>query len=245
MRMPGAEIIDWLSPLGRSLRLIVGTFSWQSFKNLSWADIRYHCRWIGLESFYLVALSAVVVAIALLIQCVIELQKYRVHDLSGAIIAIGLLREIGPLTVGLAWAARVSARISEEALIAKDNNNEREFTQNFILPRYVAALLMATPLAAYGLIIGFITAALAAPLLSVSTTEAFLDSAQRAVENKDLIVYFLKVGIVLPFVSVFAGCNSGIVRGKSPGAISADAVTATFACSFMANLMVTILMYYR
>lgn len=159
MRLPGAEIIDWLSPVGESVKLIIGAFSWQSFKNLSWREIRNHCRWMGLESFFLVALAAVGVAIALLIQCVIELHKYRLHDLAGAVISIGLLREIGPLTVGLAWCGRIGARISDEAHAYIANNSEQDFAHKFILPRYIAALMMAIPLAAYGLVIGFLTAA--------------------------------------------------------------------------------------
>ena len=200
---------------------------------------------MGLDSFYLVALAAVVVAIALLIQCVIELQKYRVHDLAGAIISIGLLREIGPLTVGLAWCARVSARISEEAYAFTANNTELGFAQHFILPRYIAALAMSLPLASYGLVIGFITAALMAPLLSVSTTNDFLESARKALENKDIIVYFLKLTLVFPLVAVFTGSVSGIAKRDDPTKIAADAVTVTFASAFIANLMVTIFMYYR
>ena len=172
---PGAEIIEWLAPVGLSTRLIAGAFSWQSFKNLSWREIRGHCRWIGLESFGLVAVSAVVVAIALLIQCVIELEKFRMHDLAGALISMGLLREIGPLTVGLAWCGRIAHLVSEEARAYITHNSELEFAQRFILPRYIAALMMAVPLASYGLVIGFLTGAFFAPVLSVSTTGAFLE----------------------------------------------------------------------
>lgn len=243
MRLPGADIIDCLAPLGTAVKLISGAFSWQSIKHLSWQDIRGHCRWMGLDSFNLVALSAVVVAIALLIQCIVELQKYRVHDLAGAVISIGLLREIGPLTIGLAWCARIAARISEEAFAAIANSTEREFAHTFILPRHIAALLMAVPLASYGLVIGFLTAAFVAPILSVSTTNDFLESAQRAIVNKDLIAYFLKLILVFPFVAVFAGSVSGLARTKSQAKIAGDAVTITFASGFMANLMVTIIMY--
>lgn len=240
-----SDIIYWLSPVGQAVKLIIGAFSWQSIKNLSWHDIRSHCRWMGLESFFLVALSAVVVAIALVIQCVIELQKYRFHDLAGGIISIGLLREIGPLTVGLAWFSRIAARVNEEAHAYIADSGEREFARNFILSRYIAALLMSVPLATYGLVIGFFTGAFIAPLLSVSSTYTFMESAQRVIEDKDLLVYFVKLVVFFPFVTIFAACACAVLKRKSVRPEAVDAVTATFISTFVANLMVTTFMYCR
>jgi phospholipid/cholesterol/gamma-HCH transport system permease protein len=181
----------------------------------------------------------------LVIQLVIELPKYHIHDLAGGIIAIGLLREIGPLTVGLAWAGRIAARISEDAHTFIAHSSEIDFAQRFILPRYIAATLMAIPLSAYGLVIGFVTAAFVAPLLSVSSTNIFLDSAQQAVNSRDIFTYFLKLVFANPFVAVMAGSACGILKGRPARLVSIDAVTATVMSVFVANLMVTMIMYYQ
>jgi len=245
MRLPGTEILEWLAPLGQSVRLLPVIFSAQSFRKVSWAAIRQHSTWMGLEGFYFIVLSAVVVAFALVIQVLIELQQFRVHDLAGGIISVGLLREIGPLTVGLAWNVRLAARISEEALSISKGLNEFEFAQTFILPRYLAALLSAIPLVSYGLIFGFLTAAFLAPVLSVSTTNDFLDSAQRAVENKDIIAYYSKLVFLFPLISVISGSISAITGQKSAARVAGDAVTMTFSSCFVANLMVTTVLFFR
>ncbi len=104
---------------------------------------------------------------------------------------------------------------------------------------------MALPLAAYGLVIGFVTAAVVAPLLSVSSTNSFLESAQRAIENKDIAVFFLKLVLFFPFVAVFASCACSVLRAKPVTRVAVDAVTATFIGCFAANLMVTTVMYYH
>ena len=244
-RLPGTELLDWLTPFGLSVRLLFSALSWPSIRNLSWREIRVHCRWMGLGSFYLVVLSAVVVAIALLLQLVIELQKYRIHDFAGGIISIGLLREIGPLTVGLAWCARIAARVSEDAHSFITHSSELELAQKFILPRCVAALLMALPLSTYGLVVGFLTAAFFAPILSVSSTNTFLESAQQVIENKDLIAYFAKLMFVFPFIAVLAGSACGMLKGRSCAPVAMDAVTATFISTFIANLMVTVAIFYH
>ncbi len=170
--IPGSDIARWLAPFGLSVRLFFSCLSWSAIRQVRRDEFQTFCNWLGKRSFHFVALSAVFVSIALTIQSVVELQKYRAEDISGAVIAIGLLREFGPLTVSLAWCARVAALVSDEARLY-GYDNVGDFARDFVCPRYLAALSMSIPLGAYGLVFGFVTAALVAPLLGVSSTNDF------------------------------------------------------------------------
>lgn len=200
---------------------------------------------MGARSFHLVAFAACFVAIALTLECVIELQKYRAQDISGLVISIGLLRELGPLTVSLAWCARVAALVSNEARNYPIDGSLSEFAQGFVFPRYMAALLMSVPLGGYGLVIGFVTAALVAPLLGVSSSNDFVESARQGLVDKDIAVYFIKLILVNPTIAVFAGCSAGwYARGNIDVPVGANAVTATFLFGYAANLAVTMVAYF-
>lgn len=247
MRKHGAtsSIVHWVEPLGSSVRLFSGAFTFEAFKNLSWREFTSYCRWMGQKGFHLVAVSAVFISIALTIQTVVELQKYNAEDLSGAVISIGLLRELGPLTVSLAWCARVAALLSEEARNYRYKNSARNFAADFVLPRYLAALTMSVPLGGYGLAIGFITGALFAPLIGVNSTNDFLESARTGIQDKDLVVYFIKLIFVNPTIGVFAGCAAGFAAEDPDAPVAANAVTATFLAGYIANLAVTTVAYLR
>jgi ABC-type transporter Mla maintaining outer membrane lipid asymmetry permease subunit MlaE len=238
-QMPGADILAWFSPVGCSFRLFCAALSPAAFRSISWRELRTQLIWMGEKSFHLIALAAVFIGIALTIQCVNELQNYQAEDLSGAVISIGLLRKLGPLTVSLAWCARVAARVSEEALNFGEST-DNEFATRFVLPRYLAALMIAVPLGGYGLVIGFLTAALAAPLLGVGSTADFLQSAKDGIHTKDLVVYFLKLIFVNPTIAIFAACAAARASKVTSVAVAANAVTATFICGYIANLAVTI-----
>jgi phospholipid/cholesterol/gamma-HCH transport system permease protein len=247
--LPGSDIPLWLAPLGLSVKLFFSAIGVDGLLRIRAAEFREYCHWMGARSFHLIALAAVFVAIALEIQVVIEMQRYRAQDLCGAVIATGLLRELGPLTVSLAWCTRVSALLSSEAKNYTVGNDVRVFAKVFVFPRYLAALAMAAPLGAYGLVLGFITGAFVAPLLGVSSTNAFLESARSGIHYKDLVVYFLKLILVNPTIGVFAGCAAGWHgRGSENGPavpVEANAVTATFIVGYMANLLVTYFAYVR
>lgn len=243
-RIPGSDIIDWLSPVGTSMRLIAYSFNFQSLRSLTFRNLRPHCLWMGLQSFHFVSLSAAMVSICLTIQCVIELQRYQAQDLAGAVISIGLLREIGPLTISMAWCAMVAARVSEDAKQHYASYySDSAFASDFVLPRYVAAIAMSIPLSAYGLLFGFLTGALFAPLIGVNSTTDFLNSAREAIKDRDLFVYFIKLALVNPSVAVFAGSVAGMRAKDASQPVAADAVFATFLTCFGLNLAVTTAAY--
>jgi ABC-type transporter Mla maintaining outer membrane lipid asymmetry permease subunit MlaE len=55
----------------------------------------------GEGSIPLVILSAAFISMALTSQAVLELQRFGAEDLARPLIAVGLLRELGPLTVSI------------------------------------------------------------------------------------------------------------------------------------------------
>lgn len=242
-KTPLVEIVPWFAPLGLSARLFVQSLTPAAFTTLSWAEMRLYCRWMGLRSFHLVALAACAIGVALTIQCVIELSKYRAQDLSGAVISIGLLREVGPLTVSIAWCVRVASLLAEEARQVSPSMSELNFARRFVLPRYLCALAMSIPLGGYGLLVGFVTGALAAPLLGVNSTMDFLESARQGIQDRDLVTYFVKLIVVNPTVGVFAGCAAGFVGRGTNMPVASQAVTATFIGCYIANLIFTMFIF--
>jgi phospholipid/cholesterol/gamma-HCH transport system permease protein len=214
---------------------------------------------MGPQSFHLVALAAVFVAIALTMQCTLELERYQAQDLAGAVISLGLLREMGPLTVSLAWCARVAALVADQAQLFTLQNpgtSDRQFAASFVAPRYLVALLMSIPLGGYGLVVGFITGALVTPLFTLSTTQQFLQSSRETIQTKDLAVYFIKLILVNPTIAIFAGCAAGRLgssintsdNAENPNracSVAARAVTAMFVCGFAANMIVSLIAYLK
>lgn len=245
-RFPGTDIIEWMSPVGASVRMAFNLLSLDALRSLNKEDMRHHCLWMGLQSFHFVSLSAALVAIALTIETVIELQKFQAQDLSGAAISIGLLREIGPLTISAGWCAMVAARLAEEAKVHYPQyHDDKSFSRSFILPRLLCAWAMSVPLGAYGLVFGFVTGALFSPLIGVTSSWDFLESARLLIKDKDIAVYFIKLVAINPTIGVFAGTICGMAAKGRPEPVAANAVTSTLLCCFAMNLFVTVAAYLQ
>jgi phospholipid/cholesterol/gamma-HCH transport system permease protein len=237
------DLFSWMGVVGRSLRLFAEAMRPSSFSAFDLTFFLSKCSWMGVQSLPLVTISAVFVSLTLTLQSVVEMRALRTQDLSGAVIAIGLLRELGPLTVSLFWSARVSAHLCEEGRQFGLDRSDSEYAARFVLPSYIAGLLMAVPLSAYGLVVGFGTAALFAPTLGVSSSNDFLETARLYIKNKDVFAYFWKLIFVNPSIAVLVGCAFARDSSQQQRYAAAHAVTATFICGVIANWIVTYILF--
>ena len=94
---------------------------------------------------------------------------------------------------------------------------------------------MAIPLSAYGLVVGFATAALFAPTFGVSSTNDFLETAKLYIQDKDVMTYFVKLILINPTLAVLVGSAYGRDDGESQRFAAANAVTSLFIAGFICN----------
>ena len=223
---------------GRLIRLMVRSLSVPSVRALDREKFRFYFWMLGMRSFPLIAISSILVSLALTTQTVLEALAFNFQDLSGPALAIGLLRELAGLTVGLAWAARGSAFLTDHAFRYHMRADDA-VSHQFITPAYLAAIASAIPLSGYGLVIGFGTAALFAPFLGVSSTSDFLESARQQIVDKDITVYFLKLVIVNPTVMMMATLLVLLNARDRQRTAFAWVISYTCIGQFLANLAVT------
>jgi phospholipid/cholesterol/gamma-HCH transport system permease protein len=232
-------VLRWMQPLGRSTRLLFTAFHPRGLSRFDWRLFASKCVWLGPQSLPLVTISAIFISLTLTLQAVLEMRQLRTQDLSGAVIAIGLLRELGPITVSMAWAARVTAHLCAEGRDFGIDRSDSDYATYFVLPNLLAGLLMSIPLAAYGLVVGFTTAAIFAPTLGVSSTNDFLETSRLYIQNKDVMTYFVKLILINPTIAVLVGSAYGRDEGQSPRFAAANAVTTLFIAGFICNWLFT------
>ena len=232
-------VLRWLEPLGRSVRLLFAAFHPTGFAKFDWQLFASKCVWMGPQSLPLITIAAIFISLTLTLQTVLEMRQLRTQDLSGAVIAIGLLRELGPLTVSMAWAARVTAHLCAEGRYFGYERSDSDYATQFVLPNFLAGLCMSVPLSIYGLVVGFLTAAVFAPTLGVSSTNDFLETARLYIQDKDVTTYFVKLILINPTIAVLVGSAYGRDTGESQRFASANAVTVLFIAGFIVNWFIT------
>jgi ABC-type transporter Mla maintaining outer membrane lipid asymmetry permease subunit MlaE len=234
--------IGAIALLGQTCRVAWLALKEGRLNDLDWVQIKDLCHWMGFESLPLVSLSAIFIGLALTVQTVLELQVYGAQDLAGKVITPLLLRELGSLTVSLAWSARVAAYVATEAEFFSKPIDETAFAK-FTWLRLLVGIAMAVPLSTYGLVVGFLSAAIFAPTLGTSSFADFLESARVTIKERDLWVYFTKLVLINPTIAVLAGAVFGRIASGQSRTAAANAVTATFLVGYAVNLGFTCAVY--
>ncbi|MBT2131163.1 MlaE family ABC transporter permease [Aliiroseovarius lamellibrachiae] len=207
---------------------------------------------IGYFSLPVVGLTAIFTGGALALQIYSGGQRFSAEAVVPQIVAIGMVRELGPVLVGLMIAARVTSSIAAEiatmkvteqidALVTLSTHPMKYLTA----PRVLAAILVVPALVGLGDIIGIMGGYIVgtkqlgfAPGAYISNTWSFLETA-------DILSSLVK-GAVFGVIAAVMGCYHGMHSGRGAQGVGRATKTSVEAAAIMilaANFLLTSLFF--
>ena len=93
----GRWTLEQLAGMGRMVRFLFSAFAWTFRPPPRFRLIVYHIKSIGVESLSVVLLSGVFTGMVMGLQGYYSLRKFNAESFLGSAVALGLLRELGPV----------------------------------------------------------------------------------------------------------------------------------------------------
>ena len=207
---------------------------------------------IGWLSLPVVGLTALFTGGALVMQIYAGGARFNAEAVVPQIVAIGMVRELGPVLVGLMVAARVTAAIAAEiatmkvteqidALITLSTDPMRYLT----VPRVLAALLVVPLLVAVGDIIGIMGGYFVATGSLGFSPGAYLRNTVNFLEPLDIASSLIK-GTAFGLIAALMGCYFGLHAGRGArgvGRATKSAVEAAAILILAANFILTAVIF--
>lgn len=207
---------------------------------------------IGYFSLPVVGLTTIFTGGALALQIYAGGARFSAEAVVPQIVAIGMVRELGPVLVGLMIAARVTSSIAAEiatmkvteqidALVTLSTNPMKYLT----LPRVLAATLVMPILVAVGNIIGIMGGYLVGVNRLGFNAGTYLRNTIDFLEPSDIMTSLAK-GAVFGFLAALMGCYFGIRSGRGAqgvGRATKSAVVAASVLILAANFLLTELFF--
>lgn len=207
---------------------------------------------IGYFSLPVVGLTTIFTGGALALQIYAGGARFSAEAVVPQIVAIGMVRELGPVLVGLMIAARVTSSIAAEiatmkvteqidALVTLSTNPMKFLT----LPRVLAASLVMPVLVAVGDIIGIMGGYLVGTGRLGFNTGTYLRNTIDFLEPHDIMTSLAK-GAVFGFIAALMGCYYGMQSGRGAQGVGRATKTAVVAASVLilaANFILTELFF--
>ena len=179
-------------------------------------------------------------------------QRFSAEAVVPQIVAIGMVRELGPVLVGLMIAARVTSSIAAEiatmkvteqidALVTLSTNPMKYLT----VPRVIAGFLTVPLLVGIGDVIGIMGGFLVSTEQLGFNRASYIKNTIDFLETADVVSSLIK-GAVFGFIATLIGCYYGMNSGRGAqgvGGATKNAVAAASILILAANFILTSVMF--
>ncbi|MBO9464950.1 ABC transporter permease [Tropicibacter sp. R15_0] len=203
---------------------------------------------IGWLSLPVVGLTAIFTGAALALQIYSGGARFNAEAVVPQIVAIGMVRELGPVLVGLMIAARVTSSIAAEiatmkvteqidALVTLSTNPMKYL----VAPRVLAALVTVPALVAVGDVIGIFGGYAVATGSLGFNAAAYLKNTVDFLEGLDVLSSLVK-GCAFGGIAALMGCYYGMHSGRGAqgvGRATKGSVEAAAVLILAANFLLT------
>jgi phospholipid/cholesterol/gamma-HCH transport system permease protein len=231
-----------------SLRAVANLFT----RPIYWREIILQMDRVGIGSLTIVILTGFFTGAVLAIQSEGVLRTYGAVSMTGQLVSLTLIRELGPVLSALMLAGRMGSGIASELgsmVVSEQINAMRALgtdpTRRLVTPRMIAMVLMLPLLTiicdAVGMIGGWV---IAVYKLLISSNQYWTD-ATNAMQLSDLVGTLVKP-IVFGFTIAMVGCYVGLrTRGGTEGvgksttlAVVSSSILVIAADFFLNNLLI-------
>lgn len=207
---------------------------------------------VGWMSLPVVGLTAIFTGGALALQIYSGGARFNAEAVVPQIVAIGMVRELGPVLVGLMIAARVTSSIAAEiatmkvteqidALVTLSTNPMKYLT----VPRVLAGTLVVPLLTGVGDVIGIFGGYLVATERLGFNAATYITNTVNFLETPDVVSSLIK-GAVFGFIATLMGCFHGMRSGRGAQGVGTATKTAVAAAAILilaANFLLTAVLF--
>jgi phospholipid/cholesterol/gamma-HCH transport system permease protein len=208
---------------------------------------------VGVGSLPIILLSGFFIGAVMVLQTGSQFVRFGQTSLTGNVVSIALVRELGPAITGLLTAGRCASGMASELgsmLVTEQVDAMRAMgtdpSRKLVTPRVVAGVLMMPLLTAMMVFVGLLGGCVASVFTLRLTAVEFWRRAIDALEFPDLMQGFSKA-VVFGFILATVGCYKGLrVRGGTQGVgrATTQSVVISSVLIIVADLFLTKLSLY-
>ncbi len=215
------------------LIFLVATFAWLFRPPFRPFQILKQLHFIGFKSTFVVVLTAAFTGMVLGLQGYYTLRKFGSEAVLGSVVALSLIRELGPVLASLMVTARAGSAMTAEIGIMRITEQIDALDtmavnslQYLISPKLVAGLIGVPLLVAIADVVGIYGGYLIGVNLLGGNSGSYWSSIESAVEWKDVyggILKSISFGLIVSWVCCYKGYNTRL-SAEGLGAATTEAV---------------------
>ncbi|MFN4263952.1 MAG: ABC transporter permease [Thioalkalivibrionaceae bacterium] len=236
----GAETAGFIDFLGATVAALATVLRHPA--RLRWRDFMTTAEQAGFRALPIVSLIAFLLGVILAFQGAVSMQQFGAQIFVANLVALSLLRELGPLMMAILLAGRTGAAFAAEIGTMRVNEEVSALTtmaldpvRFLVVPRLLATIIVAPLLAIYANIVGLIGAAVVMQGFGIPFV-TFFNQAAGAVSLTDLNTGLFKA-VVFGFLIALIGTWRGLETRAGAAAVG-ESTTRAVVLSIIAIVIV-------
>ncbi len=241
-----------MSEMGEILLMFVRSIAWTFVPPFRFRNLIKQMEFIGVKSLFIVVLTGGFSGMVLALQSYYGFKKFGGESLMGGIVALSLLREMGPVMTGLMVNARAGSAIAAElgTMRVTEQIDALEImainpVQYLVVPRIWAGVLVVPLLTAINILVGIIGGYFVGVILLNINSGTFISKMINMVEFSDLVQGMVKSVFFGLFLTLI-GCYKGYYTyggAEGVGRATTEAVVISSVSILIGTYIITSLLF--
>ena len=240
--------LNFIADLGHSLNFLLSIF-WTALKGrIRWAEVFKQVYEQGVNSIVIIALTSLASGLVLAMQSYVVLVRFGAKEFIAPLVALSLVRELGPIFTALIFSGKAGARITAE--LGTMNVNDQILAtrtlgvdpiEYFVLPRMLGCMLVLPVLTILAELIGIYGGYLIGVYEAGIPKVFYMNQTFRSIQFTDFNSGFIKVFFFALLIG-WVCCYQGFVtRGGSIGVgkYTTKAVALSYILIIVSNTILT------
>ncbi len=248
VRAIGAKTIAICGNLGSYFLFLLSAIHGALISGPRFHRFMFHANRIGVDSLLIVVLTGSFTGMVFALQSYIGFQRVGGEQFIGAVVALGMIRELGPVLTGLmvtgracsAIAAEIGTMQISEQIDALKTLRINPF-QYLVTPRIIAGIAIMPALTIFSMICGICGGYFICTVILNLSPEDYINSITSYVELKDITGGLIKAaafGFILTSIGTYKGFYTvGGARGV--GIATTQAVVTSSIIILISNYFLT------
>jgi phospholipid/cholesterol/gamma-HCH transport system permease protein len=234
LRLESVEVVAFI---GRATNALVASIAHPG--RLRLPSISRQVAETGIEALPIVGLMAVMIAIVIAYQGVVQLRPYGGEDYTVNLVAVSMLREMGVLMTAIMVAGRSGSAFAAEIGVMKARDEIDALNvmglrpmELLVVPRLIALVITLPLLTFYADVMGLLGGAVTSRFLLQVAPLQYLQRVHTAVDVRDLLVGLVKAP-VFALIIASIGCMHGLRVEGSAESVGRETTRAVVKAIFV------------
>ncbi|MBN2572477.1 MAG: ABC transporter permease [Ignavibacteriales bacterium] len=211
------------------------------------SEIKKHMDELGVKTFPIVTITGFIIGFVLALQTQPILARFGATDFLPAMVAISVVRELGPVITALIFAGRVSSGIGAELgsmrvteqIDAMDVSGVNPF-KYLVVTRIIATTMILPLLTVYVIFLAMVGCFIAIAIAEPMSVQYFIDSVIESIAFEDFIPGVSKT-FIFGYIVGLVGCYKGYTTVGGTEGVGKSSTTSVVIASMLILIVDAIL----